>query len=72
MLLCNSKKYIAFFCHCIETRHFIDGWCVRLTVASRGIGGDGEDRGFSTLYFILPGVFYVVTTNVFLKAIFQS
>ena len=35
-----KRKYIAFFCHCTETRHFIDSWCVRRVVASKGIGGD--------------------------------
>ena len=27
-----QKKYIALFCHCTETRHFIDGRCVNRAV----------------------------------------
>ena len=35
-----QKKYIAFFCHCTETRNFVDGWCIRRAVESKRLGGD--------------------------------
>ena len=40
--------YIAFFCHCTETKYFIDGWCVWRPVASKEIGGDYGNLGVST------------------------
>ena len=36
-ILAWSPKNITFFCHCTETRHFIDGWYVRWAVVSKGM-----------------------------------
>ena len=56
--LCNSKENILYsFHHCTEIRYFSDRWYIQRVVASNGIGGDWEDHGFSTSYFIQP--FYV-------------
>ena len=58
MLLCSSKEhtvYIELACHCTESGHFIDEWCVRNALASKGIGGDWKDH---VLFFFFLFFFF--------------